>query len=176
MERVVLRDAAGLEQLYDRYSRVVYSVLLRITGQAASADELLQEVFLRLWNSAARYQKVRGRLASWLLAVARNLAIDHLRSKGERQRRLEEGVVEFPAVLPETPDVEGWVDQRRQAQRVRDLMAELPKGQLRALEMAYFKGLSHSEIAREMGEPLGTVKTWIRNALGQLRRAMEEAS
>ena len=176
MERVVMRDAGGLEQLYDRYSRVVYSLLLRMTGQATSADELLQEVFFRVWNSAARYQKVRGGLAPWLLAVSRNLAIDHLRSKGERQRRQEEGVGEFPAVLPERPDVEGWVDQRRQARRVRDLMAELPAAQVRALEMAYFKGLSHSEIAHEMGEPLGTVKTWIRNALGRLRRAMEEAS
>lgn len=173
MKRVASRDAAALEQLYDRHSRIVYSVLVRMTEQAASADELLQDVFLRLWNSAARYQAVRGPLTPWLLTLARNIAIDHLRSKGEKQRRQEHFV--DPAPVPSSePPMDDWIDHRRLAVDLHQRMAKLPDTQRKALDLAYFKGLSHGEIASTLGEPLGTVKTWIRNAVLHLRREMGE--
>ena len=173
MKRVASRDASALEQLYDRHSRVVYAVLIRMTEQAASADELLQDVFLRLWNSAARYESVRGPLTPWLLTLARNIAIDHLRSKGEKQRRQEQFV--DPAPMPASePPMDDWIDHRRLAADLHQRMAELPDTQRKALDLAYFKGLSHSEIASALGEPLGTVKTWIRNAVLHLRREMRE--
>ena len=173
MQRVAGRDAAALEQLYDRHSRIVYSVLVRMTEQAASADELLQEVFLRVWNSAAHYQAVRGPLTPWLLTLARNIAIDHLRSKSEKQRRQEHFVDPAPVAAAEPP-MEEWIDHRRLAADLHQRMAALPETHRKALDLAYFKGLSHGEIASTLGEPLGTVKTWIRNAVLHLRREMRE--
>ena len=173
MRRVVDHDSEGLEQLYDRYSRAVYSLLLRVTGQAASADELLQEVFLRLWNSAPTYRAARGALGPWLLTLARHIAIDHIRSKAEKQRRQEDPAADPPSGMS-VPRPEEWLDQLRLAERVQRLMSKLPESEKKALELAYFKGLSQSEIAASMDQPLGTVKTWIRSALRRLRLALEE--
>ncbi|MDA1316156.1 MAG: sigma-70 family RNA polymerase sigma factor [Acidobacteria bacterium] len=173
MERVVQRDAQALEQLYERHSRTVYSVLLRMTEQPASADELLQDVFLRLWNNASSYQATHGPLTPWLLTLARNIAVDRLRSKGERQRRQEYGM-ELPPEEAKNARIDEWVDQRRLAAEVRQRMARLSDAQRQALDLAYYKGLSHSEIASRLGEPLGTVKTWIRSAVLQLREEMGE--
>ncbi len=171
MERVVQRDAKALEQLYDRHSRLVYSVLIRMTEQAPLANELLQDVFLRLWNNASSYQAARGSLSPWLLTLARNIAIDHLRSKGERQRRQEHVMDPAPVPVAEAR-MDEWVDHRRLAAELHRRLAELPAAQRQALDLAYFKGLSHSEIASRLGEPLGTVKTWIRSAVLQLRLEM----
>jgi RNA polymerase sigma-70 factor (ECF subfamily) len=167
MERLAQRDQAALERLYDRYSTLVYSLLLRITREAASAEELTQEVFLRLWRNAGAYEASRGSLEAWLVTVARNIALDHLRSKREKQRRREgEETLGVAVTLPRT---EEWVDRRKRIERVRVLMTSLPEEQRRSLEMAYFEGLTQSEIAAHLEQPLGTVKSWLRNALIRLR-------
>lgn len=165
------RDVRSFEQLYDRHSRAVYSLVLRILQQAASAEEVVQDVFLQLWRNAGQYDSARGPFLPWLLTLARNRALDHLRLKSERQRRREDQTEELPPV-PVAPDFERSLDEKRRAERVRSLMASLQPKQKRAIELAYFEGLSHSEIADTLKEPLGTVKSWIRLGLLRLKEGL----
>ncbi len=176
MERLLQRDSGALEALYDRYGRPVYSLVLRIAQQPSSAEEIVQDVFLQLWRSADRFQISRGPLEPWLFTMARNRALDFLRLKREKQRRREDSSDSeiMPAAIAR-PDPEGAIDRARRAEKVRALMASLPDAQRRALELAYFEGMSHSEIAESMGEALGTVKSWIRGGLMRLRESLEEA-
>ena len=176
MERVLQRDSSALETLYDRYGRPVYSLVLRISQQPASAEEIVQDVFLQLWRSAERFQISRGPLEPWLFTMARNRALDFLRLKREKQRRREDSTdsdLAFSAVV--RPDPEGDIDRSRRTEKVRALMSSLPDAQRRAIELAFFEGMSHSEISAAMGEALGTVKSWIRGGLLRLRESLEEA-
>jgi RNA polymerase sigma-70 factor (ECF subfamily) len=180
MARVLQRDSGALETLYDRYGRPVYSLVLRISQHPASAEEIVQDVFMQLWRSADQFQSSRGPLEPWLFTMARNRALDFLRLKREKQRRREDSS-EFDAApssnaLIACPDPEGDIDQARRAEKVRALMNSLPELQRRAIELAYFEGLSHSEIAASMGQALGTVKSWIRGGLLRLRESLEETS
>ena len=167
--RLLERDASAFEELYDRHARIVYGLVLRILEQAASAEEVVQDVFLQLWRNASHYDSSRGPFLPWLLTLARNRAFDHLRLKSERQRRREDQADELPPVALAAPDFEGSLDCKRRAIRVRELMSALQPQQRRAIELAYFEGLSHSEIALKLEEPLGTVKSWIRKGLLQLK-------
>jgi RNA polymerase sigma factor, sigma-70 family len=145
---------------------------LRILQQASTAEEVVQDVFLQLWRNAARYDRSRGPFVPWLLTLARNRALDQLRLKSERQRRREDQTEDLPPVVA-IPDFEGSLDEKRRAMRVRDLMAALDPQQKRAIELAYFEGLSHTEIANALKEPLGTVKSWIRNGLLKLKEGLQ---
>ena len=175
MERILQREPRALEILYDRYSRPVYSLVLRISQQSAAAEEIVQDVFLQIWRNADRYQVSRGPLAPWLFTLARNRALDFLRLKREKQRRVEDSFDGDPPASAQQAayEPEREIDQARRAEQVRGLMATLPESQRRAIEMAFFDGLSHSEIASALGEPLGTVKSWIRGGLLRLRETME---
>ena len=172
VQRLLQRDVDAFEELYDRHSRIVYSLVLRILQQASTAEEVVQDVFLQLWRNAGLYDHSRGPFVPWLLTLARNRALDQLRLKSERQRRREDQTEELPPVLA-TPDFEGSLDEKRRATRVRELMAALNPQQKRALELAYFEGLSHAEIAEALKEPLGTVKSWIRNGLLKLKEGLQ---
>jgi RNA polymerase sigma-70 factor (ECF subfamily) len=165
------RDQDALAALYDRHSRLVYAVLLRITRDQPSAEELCQEVFFRLWRSAASFDGSQGALTPWLLTIARNAALDRHRSKGEKQRSSEVGS-DDPLEPPAPGNVDAWVDTKLQADRAVALMSDLPEAQRQALELAYFEGLSQTEIADKLGAPLGTVKSWVRGALLRLREQM----
>ena len=169
------RDVSAFEQLYDRHSRIVYALVLRILQQASTAEEVVQDVFLQLWRNAGQYQSDRGPFVPWLLTLARNRALDHLRLKSERQRRREDQADELPAIA-KTPEYEKALDEKRRAERVRSLIGTLSAPQKKAIEMAYFEGLSHSEIANALQEPLGTVKSWIRNGLLRLKEGLQTAS
>jgi RNA polymerase sigma-70 factor (ECF subfamily) len=175
MERILQRDSGALEALYDRYGRPVYSLVLRIAQQPSSAEEIVQDVFLQLWRSADRFQISRGPLEPWLFTMARNRALDFLRLKREKQRRREDSDSEVVPSAVVHPDPEGDLDQSRRAEKVRALMSSLPESQRRAIELAFFEGMSHSEIAAAMGEALGTVKSWIRGGLLRLRESYGEA-
>ena len=166
------KDVAAFEQLYKRHSRIVYSLVLRILQQAGSAEEVVQDVFLQLWRNAARYDESRGPFVPWLLTLARNRALDHLRLKSERQRRREDQTEELPAISI-APEYEKRLDEKRRAERVRALIGELNPQQKKAIELAYFQGLSHTEIAAALKEPLGTVKSWIRNGLLRLKEGLQ---
>jgi RNA polymerase sigma-70 factor (ECF subfamily) len=175
VQHLLQRDVRAFEQLYDRHSRIVYGLVLRILQQASTAEEVVQDVFLQLWRNAGQYQSTRGPFVPWLLTVARNRALDTLRLKSERQRRREDQTEELPPVA-QVPEYEKALDEKRRAETVRSLLGSLSAQQKKAIEMAYFEGLSHSEIAAALEEPLGTVKSWIRNGLLRLKEGLEAAS
>jgi RNA polymerase sigma-70 factor (ECF subfamily) len=175
VNRLLHKDVAAFEQLYNRHSRIVYSLVLRILQQAGTAEEVVQDVFLQLWRNAARYDAARGPFVPWLLTLARNRALDHLRLKSERQRRKEDQTEELPPVTV-APEYEKQLDEKRRAERVRALLGVLSPQQRRAIELAYFQGLSHTEIAETLKEPLGTVKSWIRNGLLRLKEGLQATS
>jgi RNA polymerase sigma-70 factor, ECF subfamily len=175
MQQLLRKDVSAFEELYERHSRIVYSLVLRILRQGSTAEEVVQDVFLQLWRNSGQYDAQRP-LVPWLLTLARNCALDHLRLKSERQRRREDQTEEFPQIAAAAPEYERALDEKRRAERVRALMGSLPAAQKRAIELAYFEGLSHSEIAASLNEPLGTVKSWIRNGLLRLKEALQASS
>ena len=172
LSRLLQKDVSAFEQLYDRHSRLVYGLVLRILQQASTSEEVVQDVFLQLWRNADQYDSSRGPFIPWLCTMARNRALDQLRLKSERQRRREDQPDELPPVVV-APDYERALDEKRRAERVRALMASLTPKQKKAIELAYFEGLSHSEIAAALKEPLGTVKSWIRNGLLRLKEGLQ---
>jgi RNA polymerase sigma-70 factor (ECF subfamily) len=154
-----------MADLYDLYSSVVYGVALRVLGDTTAAEDVLQEIFLQLWRRPQAFNAERGRLAPWLAVIARNRAIDVL-----RKRPPEADIDEMP--LSTGIDLEDVAAQRLAIERVRSAIGQLPPEQRKALEMAFFEGLTHTEIASKTGEPLGTVKTRIRSALMAVRKAV----
>lgn len=173
--RLLQKDVAAFEQLYDRHSRPVYALVLRILQQAGTAEEVVQDVFLQLWRNAAQYDESRGPFLSWLFTLARNRALDTLRLKSERQRRREDQTEELPQIAI-APEYEKAIDEKRRAEKVRAVMSALSAQQKKAIELAYFEGLSHTEIAAALKEPLGTVKSWIRNGLLKLKEELQAAT
>ena len=175
VRRLLRKDVRAFEQLYDRHCRIVYGLVLRILQQASTAEEVVQDVFLQLWRNASQYQEGRGPFVPWLLTLARNRALDTLRLKSERQRRREDQTEQLPSIA-QMPEYEKALDERRRAEVVRTLIGSLSAPQKKAIEMAYFEGLSHTEIAAALHEPLGTVKSWIRNGLLRLKEGLQGAS
>ena len=157
-------DEQAMAQLYDRYSPIIYSVALRVLGDTGAAEDILQEIFLQLWRNPQRFDASRGSLPGWLAVIARNRAIDSL-----RKRRLETDITEV--VVSVEPDLAGKAEWSRVADKIRGALGGMPSPQRSALEMAFFEGLTHTEIAEKTGEPLGTVKTRIRAGLMTLRKA-----
>jgi len=161
-------DQSAMAALYDRYSSIVYSVALRVLGDTGAAEDVLQEVFLQLWRNPGAFDAARGSLGAWLAVITRNRAIDSL-----RKRRPETDIEDV--VLSVAPDLAGDAESSRAAEKVRGVLVAMPAPQRSALEMAYFEGMSHSEIADKTGEPLGTIKTRIRSGLIALRKAFQTA-
>jgi RNA polymerase sigma-70 factor (ECF subfamily) len=164
LARIHAGDESAMAELYDRYSGIVYGVALRVLGSTASAEDLLQEVFLQLWRNPRAFDAERGRLAPWLAVIARNRAIDML-----RRRPMEEDIDELP--ISTGVNLEDEAGERMAIDKVRGVLAQLPQEQRKTLEMAFFEGMTHTEISAKLGEPLGTVKTRIRSGLLALRKA-----
>jgi RNA polymerase sigma-70 factor (ECF subfamily) len=165
--RLQRRDPQALAELYDRYGRLAYSLILRVVRDAAIAEDLVQETFLRVWNRAQGFDSEKGAIGPWLLAVARNRAIDYLRSVSGRERNaLEFEETDHPTLYT---DMEHDLLISDKARRVKAAMERLPDNHRQVLELAYFEGLSQTEMAERMGQPLGTIKTWVRTALKSLR-------
>lgn len=162
--RIRSGDENAMGQLYDRYSGIVYGVALRVLGNTGAAEDVLQEVFLQLWRNPQAFDAERGRLAPWLAVIARNRAIDVL-----RKRPPEDDIDEVP--IPSGVNLEDEAARKIAVDKVRGVLGQLPQDQRRLLEMAFFEGMTHSEIAGKTGEPLGTVKTRIRAGLLTLRRS-----
>lgn len=163
-----------MAELYDRFGRVVYSVILSIVRDQAVAEDLVQETFLRVWNRAQTFDAERAALGAWLLAIARNRAIDHVRSAGARMDRnaFALDAHEHPALFV---DMERDVFNSDHARLIRKAIAKLNENQRKVIHFAYYEGLSQSEMAEKMGQPLGTVKSWVRGALKMLREDIGEA-
>ena len=165
--RLQKRDPQALADLYDRYNRLVYSLILRVVRDAGIAEDLVQETFLRVWNRVQGFDSEKGSIGPWLLAVARNRAIDYLRSAGGRERNaVELEDTDHPSLYT---NMEHDLLISDKARRVKAAMEKLSANQRQVIELAYFEGLSQTEMAERMGQPLGTVKTWVRTALKNLR-------
>jgi len=164
-------DESALELLYSRYGGLVYSLVLRIVGDPELAREVLQDTFVRTWNGRATYDPKRGRVAWWLMGIARNGAVDLLRSRPHqaRLREREPLSVDVPTGEKDAADVLGL---RRD---VINALGALPAAQRAAIELAYYSGMTHTEIARVLNEPLGTVKSRMREALDRLRGLLAPA-
>jgi len=168
--RLQRREPEALAALYDKYGGMVYRLILRMVRDNGIAQDLVQETFLRAWNRAAAFDSQRGAAGPWLLAVARNRAIDYLRSQGRQMRStVELNETEHPAAFADLPDEALALDSARQVKRA---LEQLGPQQRQAIELAYFEGMSQTEIAGRMGQPLGTVKTWMRRALQQMRESL----
>jgi RNA polymerase sigma-70 factor (ECF subfamily) len=165
--RLQRRDPQALAELYDRYGKMAYSLVLRVVRDQAIAEDLVQETFLRVWNRVHSIDSEKGALGPWLLAVARNRAIDYLRSSAGRERNAVE--LDETDHAPLYCEMEAGILLSDQARRVKVAMDKLAPNQRTVMELAYFEGLSQSEMAARMGQPLGTIKTWVRAALQSLR-------
>jgi RNA polymerase sigma-70 factor (ECF subfamily) len=163
-------DEEALSQLYDRYQALMYGLALRITRDTAMAQDAVQEAFVGVWRNAARYSEGRASVRTWILSITHHRAIDLI-----RRRRTTAAIPEgdAPGDAFTTPDV--WPDVVRavDAEAVRGAMGTLPEPQREAIELAYFEGLTQTEIAERTGAPLGTVKSRVRLGLVQLRRELE---
>jgi len=164
-----------MAELYDRYGRSTYSLILRIVGDAAVAEDLVQETFLRVWNRARAFDSERGALGPWLLTVARNRALDYLRSVDGRMSQNAAQLEEFENPQAFT-DLERDILNLDRVRLLQGAFTKLNPKQREVIEMAYYQGFSQSEMAKHLREPLGTVKAWTRSALKVLREQIGQAA
>jgi RNA polymerase sigma-70 factor, ECF subfamily len=180
-EAALVRDVAAgdeeaLGRLYDRFGQAVYSLCLRVVHDGATAEELTQEAFVRLWRGAASFDATRGRVSTWLLRIAHNLALNEVRRRQSRPVIASDVEWEVESATLADSSAEGdpaalaWMHERAEA--VRRALAELPTPQRRAIELAFFGGLSQAEVAAALGDPLGTVKSRIRVGMQRLRELL----
>jgi RNA polymerase sigma-70 factor (ECF subfamily) len=170
-ERLRAREPEAMADLYDRYGRLVYALICRIVKDRAVAEDLLQETFLRIWNRAQGFDHERGALGPWVMTAARNRAIDYIRSIEGRmsQNALELEQNEHPSLFT---DLEADLLNSDRARRLRTAFEKLTPNQKIVIELAYYEGLSQSEMAARTKQPLGTIKTWTRTALRVLREEL----
>jgi RNA polymerase sigma-70 factor (ECF subfamily) len=161
----------ALAQLYDRYRRLVYSIALAIVGEQATAEEITLDVFVRVWEKAESYQAERAKVSTWLIHITRNHAIDVWRRRKTRREAAAPPWNEaaYPAVGLQAADPQDVVELSQRQARVRAAVSQLSTEQRQALELAFFRGYTHRQIAEALAQPLGTVKTRIRLALHKLR-------
>jgi RNA polymerase sigma-70 factor (ECF subfamily) len=159
-------DQNAMALLYDRYSSIVYAVALRVLGDTGAAEDTLQEIFMQLWRNPALFDSSRGNLPAWLSVITRNRSIDAL-----RKRRPEANIEEV--VVSVEPDLASDTDRARALGKIRGALGDMAVAQRAVLEMAFFQGLTHTEIASKTGEPLGTIKTRIRAGLLALRKSLK---
>jgi len=172
---IAARETAALGKLYDRFGRLVYSMAYNVLGDGALAEEVTQDVFIKVWEKGETYHPGQGRVGAWLASLARNRSIDIYRS---RKVRPEGNLVGFPVEealdLPDDANVEAAVEAQDRRRQLHQALAQLPDAQRLALSYAFFKGYSHGEIAEVLKEPLGTIKTRIRLAMQKLRELLGE--
>jgi len=172
MLQVASGNSRALELLYDRYSRVVYGLSLRMLANPELAEDVVQEAFWRVWRRSSTFRAGQGQFAAWLFGIAHNLCIDELRRRRSRPTPVYDNS-ENPVLLTtpdDAQDVDALTWQAEQRRLIVAALHELPPDQRTAIELAYFKGLSQREVAEHLGDPLGTVKTRIRLGLQKLRQ------
>lgn len=173
LERIAERNEPALERLYDRYSAVLYATAYRIAGERSDAEEIVLDAFAQAWRDAAQFRSERGSVIAWLTMICRSRALDRVRARGRRTRLLEAASASDPdaalAMGTGEPSPSGNVEQLERRALVAQAIGELSPPQRQAIQLAFYEGLSHSEIAEKLGEPLGTVKTRVRLAMQKLR-------
>jgi len=175
VERMMAGDENALTALYDRYSGMIFAMLLRILRDRHAAEEVLQDLFFQLWRGAARFDANRGTLPAWLMVIGRNRAISRLRRLSTQE--IVEDVESWPAnAVPSSVNIEDETQRSLLMEKLRAALAALPAEQREAVELAYFEGMTQTEIAARTGSPLGTVKSRVRTAMQSLKQRFEEIS
>ncbi|HEV8042978.1 MAG TPA: sigma-70 family RNA polymerase sigma factor [Bryobacteraceae bacterium] len=174
VRRCALRDESALASLYDESSQLAYTIALRILQDEADAAEVVLDVYKQVWDSAARFDEQRGSAAAWIVILARSRAMDRRRSRSARMRTAVQ-VEELPDVISSEASPESLAMASQSNRAVQRALQAVPSEQREALELAFFQGLTHAEIAESLGAPLGTVKTRIRLAVVRLRGLLKDA-
>ncbi len=173
--RMMAGDEAALSNLYDRYSAMLFGMLMRILRDKQAAEEVLQDIFLQLWRNAGQFDAGRGSLAAWLLVIGRNRAISRLRGRSGREvLEEEEGAFANTFVSSQNVEEEAWRTELRAS--LTAALSRLPEEQRQAVELAYFEGMTQSEIAARTRAPLGTVKTRVRTAMQSLKQILDDGT
>ena len=173
LDRIAGRDERALERLYDRYARLLYGIAYRIAGERTDAEEIVLDAVSQVWREAERFRAERGSVAAWLTVICRSRALDLVRARGRSARAITAASASEPEGSPamgsEQPGPAGRMEETERRTAVAQALRELSDPQREAIQLAYFEGLSHSQIAERLGEPLGTVKTRVRLAMLKLR-------
>jgi RNA polymerase sigma-70 factor (ECF subfamily) len=164
-------DRSAFAQFYDRYSKLLFSIAFKILSDSKEAEDVLQEVFLQIWDKAGQYDSRLGKPVSWAVTLTRNKAIDHIRSSQRRTKLFEAAATELAAPAEEVANES--VRDRESAALIGSAVAELPAEQRQAIELAFFRGLTQNEISETLKEPLGTIKARIRRGMLKLRDRLE---
>jgi RNA polymerase sigma-70 factor (ECF subfamily) len=175
VERIMAEDERALSALYDRYAGMLFAMLVRILRDTSAAEEVLQDLFLQLWRGASRFDASRGSLAGWLLVIGRNRALSRLRGKARREILADPEEFSIEAV-PSSGNLEDEAARMQLMRRLQGAMAALPPEQREAVELAYFEGMTQTEIAARVGCPLGTVKSRVRAAMQTLKQLFDDES
>ena len=175
VRRLKAHEPKAMNDLYDRYGRLTYSLIFRIVRNPSTAEDLVQEAFLRVWNRVQSFDAERGALGAWVLTVARNRAIDYLRSTDGRMQAgaMELDQLERPGLFAKLDSTALAIDRVR---RLKSAFEKLTPPQRQVIELAYYEGMSQTEMAERLNQPLGTVKTWTRSALKILRDELAEVA
>ncbi|OAX45281.1 RNA polymerase sigma-70 factor, ECF subfamily [Paenibacillus sp. OK060] len=175
MRQIAERDASALELLYDRYERAVYSFAYRIVGDPMTAEETVQELFLRVWNNAERYEASQGKLTTWMFAITRNIAVDMLRRKSKSAATTSVENETLAAYADEHTNTEEEIERKWEGVRIKEALSQLNGDQQQVIESIYYAGLTQQEVSSRFGIPLGTVKSRVRLAMRQLQKLLADA-
>jgi RNA polymerase sigma-70 factor, ECF subfamily len=173
LRRIGDGDRKAFERFYDQYSGLLFSIAVKILNDASEAEDVMQEVFLQIWDKAGGYNPLLGKPASWAVTLVRNKAIDRIRASQRRAKLMEQATVEAASGPENSPTANERLHGKENAELIRNVVAGLPADQRRAIEMAFFSGLTQNEISEKLQEPLGTVKARIRRGMIKLRDQLE---
>lgn len=173
LRRIAGGDRPAFSDFYDQYSGLLFSIAVKVLNDSKEAEDVLQEVFVQIWNKADAYDPRLGKPVSWAVTLARNKAIDRIRSFQRRSRLLDQAAIEADASPVESPSANESLHGRENAEMIRSVVAALPPDQRRAIELAFFSGLTQDEIATTLQQPLGTIKARIRRGMLKLREKLE---
>lgn len=173
LRRIGTGDRSAFGSFYDQYSGLLFSIAVKVLNDAKEAEDVLQEVFVQIWNKSQAYDPLLGKPASWAVTLTRNKAIDRIRASQRRSRLLEQATVEANVSPADSPSANEKLHGKENAEMIRSVLAALPPDQRRAIELAFFSGLTQDEIAKNLQEPLGTIKARIRRGMLKLREKLE---
>ena len=173
LRRIAGGDRSAFASFYDQYSGLLFSIAVKVLNDAKEAEDVLQEVFVQIWNKADAYDPLLGKPASWAVTLTRNKAVDRIRASQRRSRLLEQAAVEANGSPDHSPSANEKLHGKENAEMIRSVVAALPPDQRCAIELAFFSGLTQDEISQTLQEPLGTIKARIRRGMFKLREKLE---
>ena len=173
LQRIAAQDREAFAEFYDRHAPLMFSVACKVLNDANEAEDVLQETFVQLWEKARNFDPRLGKPASWMATLTRNRAIDRIRASQRRSRLMEQAGAEFSIVAEGAPSVNEQIHGADNSRLIQNAIVDLPAEQRRAIELAYFGGLTQSEISEKLNEPVGTIKARIRRGLLKLRDQLE---